>query len=106
MTTTAQYQGTAGYGAIPIPALTGQSLTLGATGTTRNKMNLPGVTIKITQANGGTIVTVSEEPLRENMVTLGEYIREELYVIPDGVEDFDRELGKIITMHRMRQEHE
>ena len=74
----------------------------------KNKMNLPGITFKITQANGGTIITVTEEARRsENSITLHGYgEHEELYVIPDGVEDFDRELGKIITLHRMKQQHE
>ena len=34
------------------------------------------------------------------------FIDWELYIIPDGVDDFDRELGKIITLHRMKQTHE
>jgi hypothetical protein len=73
----------------------------------KNKMNLPGITFKITQANGGTIVTVTEERRNsENSITLHGYEREELYIIPDGVTDFDRELGKIITLHRMKQQHE
>ena len=45
-------------------------------------------------------MTVAEKTLLVN------YEREELYIIPDGVEDFDKELGKIITMHRMKQQHE
>jgi hypothetical protein len=74
----------------------------------KNKMNLPGITFKITQANGGTIVTVTEEARRsENSITLSGYgEREELYIIPEDVKDFDRELGKIITLHRMKQQHE
>jgi hypothetical protein len=92
-----------GYGAVPIPALTAGQLTFN---TGRNKMNLPGITFKITPANGGTIITVTEDPRRENMITLSEYQKEELYIIPDGVDDFDRELGKIITLHRMKQQHE
>ena len=86
-----------GYGAIPIGGL-----TINPT----NKMNLPGITFKITSANGGTIITVTDENRRENQITLSGYEREELYIIPDGVEDFDKELGKIITMHRMKQQHE
>jgi len=103
---------TSAYGAVPsltasqiVGMSAGQSpaYTIG-----KNKMNLPGITFKITQANGGTIITVTEEARRsENSITLHGYgEREELYVIPDGVEDFDRELGKIITMHRMKQQHE
>jgi hypothetical protein len=85
------------YGAIPLGGI--------SIDTNRNKMNLPGITFKITPANGGTIVTVTDDSRRENTVgsiSIGGYDREELYVIPDGVEDFDRELGKIITMHRMK----
>ena len=69
-------------------------------------MNLPGITFKITQANGGTIISVTDNQRSENTITLSGYEREELYIIPDGVEDFDRELGKIITLHRMKQQHE
>ena len=61
-------------------------------------MNLPGITIKIAPANGGTIITVGQEIHQENSIVLGQYQKEELYVIPDGVDDFDRELGKIITL--------
>ena len=64
-------------------------------------MNLPGITFKITSANGGTIISVNEN-LSQYTIT-GSNSSEELYIIPDGVEDFDRELGKIITMHRMKQ---
>ena len=94
------YQGQgmqSGYGAIPLGGL-----TINPT----NKMNLPGTTFKITPANGGTIITVTTDVREKNQVTLGVYEQEELYIIPDGVEDFDRELGKIITIHRMRQRHE
>ena len=94
------YQGQgmqSGYGAIPIGGL-----TINPT----NKMNLPGITFKITPANGGTIITVTEDVREKNQITLSGYEREELYIIPDGVEDFDRELGKIITIHRMKQQHE
>jgi hypothetical protein len=49
------------------------------------------MTIKITPANGGTIVQM-------NIV---EYGQGELYIIPDGA-DFDRELGKIITMSKLK----
>ena len=66
-----------------------------------NSMNLPGITFKITSANGGTIISVNEN-LSQYTIT-GSNSSEELYIIPDGVEDFDRELGKIITMHRMKQ---
>ena len=49
------------------------------------------LTIKITPANGGTIV---------QMLT-SEYGNGELYIIPDGI-DFDRELGKIITVSKLK----
>jgi hypothetical protein len=86
-----------GYGAVPIGGLTFNST---------NKMNLPGITFKITSANGGSIITVTDDSRRENQITISGYEREELYIIPDGVEDFDKELGKIITIHRMKQQHE
>jgi len=86
------------YGAIPLGGISIDA--------NRNKMNLPGITFKITPANGGTIVTVTEDVREKNQITLSGYEREELYIIPDGVADFDRELGKIITMHRMKQQHE
>lgn len=47
--------------------------------------------IKITPANGGTIVQMHVQ----------EYSQGELHIIPDGV-DFDRELGKIITMSKLK----
>jgi len=94
------------YGAIPqLTTAQIQGLALN-TIQRSSKMNLPGITFKITPANGGTIITVTEDPRRENMITLSEYQKEELYIIPDGVDDFDRELGKIITLHRMKQQHE
>ena len=49
------------------------------------------MTIKITPANGGTIVQMN----------LVEYGQGELYIIPDGA-DFDRELGKIITVSKLK----
>jgi len=67
-----------------------------------SSMNLPGITFKITSANGGTIITVSESTPQQYTLTASGS-SEELYIIPDGVEDFDRELGKIITMYRMKQ---
>lgn len=66
-----------------------------------NSMNLPGITFKITSANGGTIISVNESAPQYTLSANGS--SEELYIIPDGVEDFDRELGKIITMYRMKQ---
>jgi hypothetical protein len=49
------------------------------------------LTIKITPANGGTIVQMQTS----------DYGNGELHIIPDGT-DFDRELGKIITMSKLR----
>jgi hypothetical protein len=66
-----------------------------------NSMNLPGITFKITSANGGTIISVNESPSQYTLGTNDS--SEQLYIIPDGVEDFDRELGKIITMYRIKQ---
>ncbi len=50
------------------------------------------ITIKVTPANGGNIVSVTGD----------EYASGELYIIPEDA-DFDRELGKIITMNRLKQ---
>jgi len=47
--------------------------------------------IKVTPANGGTIIQLHVQ----------EYSQGELYIIPDGA-DFDRELGKIITMSKLK----
>lgn len=47
--------------------------------------------IKVTPANGGTIVQVSSN----------EYSTGELHIIADGT-DFDRELGKIITISKLK----
>lgn len=44
------------------------------------------------KAHGGLIVVC-----RRNDHTTPEY-----YIIPEGAEDFDRELGKIITMHYLK----
>jgi hypothetical protein len=49
------------------------------------------MTIKITPANGGTIVQMQT----------GDYTSGELHIIPEGA-DFDRELGKIITMSKLK----
>ena len=49
------------------------------------------MTIKITPANGGTIIQMHNT----------EYSNPELHIIPDG-SDFDRELGKIITMSKLK----
>ena len=49
------------------------------------------LTLKITPANGGSIVSVA-----------GQTSAESLYIIADG-DDFDRELGKIITMSKLKE---
>ena len=49
------------------------------------------LTIKVTPANGGTIVQVNTS----------DYVSGALHIIPDGT-DFDRELGKIITMSKLK----
>jgi hypothetical protein len=49
------------------------------------------INIKVTPANGGTIVQVNTQ----------EYSVGELHIIPDGT-DFDRELGKIITLSKLK----
>lgn len=50
------------------------------------------LTLRITPANGGTIVQINNS---------SEYGNSDLHIIPDG-SDFDRELGKIITMSKLR----
>lgn len=56
-----------------------------------NLMN-PYITFSLTKANGGTIVqcrnAANETP--------------EFYVIPENVKNFDRELGKIISIHLLK----
>jgi hypothetical protein len=63
----------------------------GNMGYSTTPQNSQTLTIKITPANGGTIVTTQRD----------EYNGHEFHVIPDGA-DFDRELGKIITMHKLK----
>lgn len=61
---------------------------------TENRHNFKNtITIKVTPATGGHIVSVSN---RESSGS------EELHVIPEGA-DFDRELGKIITYNGLKQ---
>ena len=56
-------------------------------------MQLPiNLTIKIASANGGTVVSIING---ENSS------KEELYIIADD-DDFDRALGKIITMNKLK----
>ena len=57
-----------------------------------SQMNIPiNLTIKIATANGGTVVSVNN----------GEIGKEDLYIIAENA-DFDRELGKIITMCKLK----
>jgi hypothetical protein len=58
---------------------------------TQSPQSNQSMTIKITPANGGTIVQMQ----------ISDYTNGELYIIADG-EDFDRELGKIITMSKLK----
>ena len=67
------------------PGLGGLTINPSAPQTSQTMM------IKITPANGGTIVQMHVQ----------EYSQGELHIIPDGA-DFDRELGKIITMSKLR----
>ena len=60
-------------------------------GTGSAPQSIQTMMIKITPANGGTIVQMNVQ----------EYSNGELYIIPDGA-DFDRELGKIITMSKLK----
>lgn len=75
----------------------GQNWSAGITLTesnTENRHNFKNtITIKVTPATGGHIVSVSN---REGSGS------EELHVIPEGA-DFDRELGKIITYNGLKQ---
>ena len=58
------------------------------------QMNLPvNLTIKIATANGGTVVSIIDGDPSS--------YKENLYIIPDDA-DFDRELGKIITMNKLK----
>lgn len=49
------------------------------------------VNLRITPANGGTIISIQTH----------DYSNHELHIIPDDA-DFDRELGKIITMNKLK----
>ena len=59
------------------------SITLGPS--TQGPITSQTLTLRITPANGGSIVSVNDD----------------LYIIGDDA-DFDRELGKIITMTKLR----
>lgn len=66
------------------------SITLGPT--TQGPITGQTLTIKITPANGGNIVSVASSS----------NYSENLYIIADDA-DFDRELGKIITMSKLKE---
>jgi hypothetical protein len=69
-----------------IPDITG----LGVGPSTQGPVTGQTLTIKITPANGGNIISVASKHQTES-----------LYIIADG-DDFDRELGKIITMTKLK----
>jgi hypothetical protein len=83
---------TVGGGAVGQLAISPNGNMVYNTGNNINMQNKQTLTIKITPANGGTIVTTQTD----------EYSgQHEFYVIPDGT-DFDRELGKIITLNKLK----
>lgn len=69
----------------------GSGITLGQPPITQSPVSSQTLHLKITPANGGTIVQVQAS----------EYGTGDLHIIPDG-SDFDKELGKIITMSKLR----
>lgn len=66
----------------------GNGITLGPQ--TQGPLTGQTLTLKITPANGGHIVSVTDTTHTEN-----------LYIIADDA-DFDRELGKIITVTKLK----
>lgn len=74
-----------GSGSLTINPNGNMGYNLGSTQTNQT------LTVKITPANGGTIIQMQTS----------EYGGGELHIIPDGC-DFDRELGKIITMSKLK----
>ena len=54
--------------------------------------NQPYINISLIKAHGGTIVQCRAEDSH----------RWEYYIIPESVKNFDRELGKIISMHLLK----
>jgi hypothetical protein len=64
-------------------------ITLGAP--TQGPITGQTLTLKITPATGGSIISVSTSSYSEN-----------LYIIADEA-DFDRELGKIITLSKLKE---
>ena len=67
---------------------TGYGVTLGQT--TQGPITGQTLTLKITPANGGSIISIANTNQAES-----------LYIIPDDA-DFDRELGKIITLNKLK----
>ncbi len=65
------------------------SVTLGPTNISGHDFKNT-ITIRVTPANGGHIVSVNADNHTD-----------ELHIIPEGT-DFDRELGKIITLNRLK----
>ena len=63
-----------------------------------NKINTD-ILIGITKANGGTIVQVKTDVGYDSGSQ-----KQELYIIPDDAEDFDKELGKIISLNLLKKE--
>jgi hypothetical protein len=58
-----------------------------------NQMDINSqISIGLTKAVGGFIV----------QVRTADYSRPDYYVVPDNAEDFDRELGKIISLHLLK----
>jgi hypothetical protein len=58
-----------------------------------NQMDINSqISIGLTKAVGGFIV----------QVRTADYARPDYYVVPDNAEDFDRELGKIISLHLLK----
>jgi hypothetical protein len=56
---------------------------------------VPDMTIKVTNANGGFIVSV------QHMSMSNDYVTPQYHIIPDD-KDFDSELGKIITLTKLK----
>lgn len=53
------------------------------------------INIGLTKANGGFIIQIHTNEY--NSINKPDY-----YIIPDSAEDFDRELGKIISLHLLK----
>jgi hypothetical protein len=87
-----EYNSMSNYSAVGQLSISPNGNMVYNTGNNTNMQNNQTLTIKITPANGGTIVTIQRD----------EYSgQHEFHVIPDGT-DFDRELGKIITLNKLK----